>query len=57
MEAVLLDRYVQFVDEVSEVIAQRGGCPPALTVESILQGIPESLSWQEREAAVQRAME
>ncbi|KAK3161157.1 hypothetical protein QOZ80_1BG0073030 [Eleusine coracana subsp. coracana] len=57
MEAVLLDRYVRFVDEVSEIIAERGGSPPSLTMESILQGIPENLSWHEREAAVQRAME
>ncbi|GJM94017.1 hypothetical protein PR202_ga10628 [Eleusine coracana subsp. coracana] len=57
MEAVLLDRYVRFVDEVSEIIAERGGSPPSLTMESILQGIPENLSWQEREAAVQRTME
>ncbi|TVU04580.1 hypothetical protein EJB05_47698, partial [Eragrostis curvula] len=55
--AVLLDRHVKIVDEVSEVIAERGGSPSWVTHESIVKSIPAGLRWQEREAAIHRATE
>uniref|UniRef100_K3Y2N8 DUF1618 domain-containing protein n=1 Tax=Setaria italica TaxID=4555 RepID=K3Y2N8_SETIT len=57
-EEVLVDRYVLFEDELSEVTAERGGTPPSLTVESVLQRIAAAgLSGDEAEAAVERALD
>ncbi|GJN15537.1 hypothetical protein PR202_gb02458 [Eleusine coracana subsp. coracana] len=58
MEEVLLDRYVvRIVDELVHEI-QRGGAPPlSETLDTILDGIPASLSKDEWEDARQQAME
>ncbi|KAL6661124.1 hypothetical protein ACP70R_000508 [Stipagrostis hirtigluma subsp. patula] len=54
---VLLNRYVQVIDEVFETIIETGGLPLHETLETVVQALPECSSCEEREELEQAAME